>query len=40
VFFLGILSMQCKVRCDRPSDTRRSIGRCDRPIGYPWYFSV
>jgi len=27
MFFLGILSNQCKIRRNRPSDTRRSIGR-------------
>jgi len=27
VFVLGILSIQCKIRCDRPSNTRRSTGR-------------
>ena len=38
MFFLSILSLsiQCKIRCDRPSDTQRSIGRCDGPIGHPW----
>jgi len=40
MFFLGILSIQCKIRRDRPSDTRRSIGRCDRPIGHPWSISA
>jgi len=30
MLFLGILSIQCKIRCDRPSDTRRSIGRFQR----------
>jgi len=30
MFFLGILSIQCKVRRDQPSDTRRSIGRFQR----------
>jgi len=24
MFFLGILSIQCKIRCDRPTETRRS----------------
>jgi len=24
MFFLGILSIQCKIRRDRPTDTRRS----------------
>jgi len=27
VFFLGIMSIQCKIRCDRPTDTWRSTGR-------------
>jgi len=40
VFFLGILSIQCKIRRDWPSDTRRSTGRCDRPIGHPWSISA
>jgi len=26
MFFLGILSIQCKIRRDRPSDTRWSMG--------------
>jgi len=26
-FFIGILSIQCKIRRDRPTDTRRSTGR-------------
>jgi len=30
MFLLGILSIQCKIRCNRPSDTRRSIGRFQR----------
>jgi len=36
MFFLDIVdvSIQCKIRCDWPSDTRRSIGQCDRPIGH------
>jgi len=40
MFFLVILSIPCKIRFDRPSDTRRSIGRCDRPIGHPWSISA
>jgi len=36
--FLGILSIQCKMRHDRPSDTRRSIGWCNRPVGPPGLF--
>jgi len=36
MFILGILSIQCKIKRDRPNDTRQSIGRCDRPIGHPW----
>jgi len=38
--FLGILSIQCKIWRDRPSDTRQSIGLCDRPIGHPWSISA
>jgi len=30
MFFLGILSVQCKIRRDRPSDIRQSIGRFQR----------
>jgi len=26
MFFLGSLSIQCKIRCNRPSDTRWSTG--------------
>jgi len=40
MFFLGILSIQHKIRRDLPSDTRQSIGRCDRPIGHPWSISA
>jgi len=40
MFILGILSIQCKIRRDRPSDIGRSIGRCDQPIGHPWSISV
>jgi len=40
MFVLGILSIQCKIRCHRPSDTRQSIGRCDRPIDYSWSISA
>jgi len=30
MFFLGSLSIQCKIRCDPPSDSRRSTGGwCD-----------
>jgi len=27
MFFLGTLSIQCKIRCDRPSDTWWSTGQ-------------
>jgi len=27
MFFLGILSIQCKIRSDRPTETRRSTGQ-------------
>jgi len=37
MFFLGILSIQCKIRRDRPSDTRRSTCCCWPPLVY---FSV
>jgi len=43
MFFLDIFSTKCKIRCNRPSDTWWSIGRCDQPIEY-WpplvYFGV
>jgi len=32
VFFLGILSIQCKIRRDRPTDTWRST--CWPPLAY------
>jgi len=32
MFFLGILSIQCKIRCNRPSDTWRST--CWPPLVY------
>ena len=38
MFILGILSIQCKIRRDRPSDTRRSISRYDRPMATPSLF--
>jgi len=40
MFFLGSLSIQCKIRRNRPRDIRRSIGWCDRTIGYPWSIAV
>jgi len=40
MFFLGILSIQCKIRRDRPSDTRRSTSWCDWSVGHPWSISV
>jgi len=40
MFFLGSLSIQCKIRCDRPSDTRQSTGWCHQPVGHPWSISV
>jgi len=40
MFSLGSLSIQCKIRCNRPSDTRRSTGWCDQPVGHPWSTSV
>jgi len=38
--FLGSLSIQCKIRCNRPSDTGWSTGWCDQPVGHPWSISV
>jgi len=40
MFFLGILPTQCKIRRNQPSDTRRSVSRCDRRIGHPWSISA
>jgi len=40
MLFLGILSIQCKIIRDWPSDARRSIGRCDGPIGHLWSISA
>jgi len=40
MFFLGSLSIQCEIRCDRPSDTRQSTGWCHQPVGHPWSISV
>jgi len=40
MFLLGILSIQCKIRRDRPSDTRRSTRTCqyDWPVCHPGLF--
>jgi len=40
MFFLGSLSIQCKIRNNRSSDTRQSTGWCDQPVGHPWSISV
>jgi len=32
MFFLGSLSIQCKIGCNRPSDTRLSTSWCDQPV--------
>jgi len=41
MFFLGSLSIQCKIGCNKPSDTRRSTGWCNRPVSHHLvYFSV
>jgi len=42
MLFFGIVdvSNQCKIRHDWPSDTRRSIGQCDRPIIQPGSISA
>jgi len=40
MLFLGILSIQCKIRSDRSTDTRRSTSRYDRPVGHPWSISM
>jgi len=43
MLFLGSLSIQCRIRCNRPSDTRWSTGWCNQPATC-WpplvYFSV
>jgi len=36
VFFLGILAIQCKIRCDRPSDLGDRPVDCDRLAGRSW----
>jgi len=33
-----LLSIQCKIRRDRPSDTWRSTCQCDRPVCHPVLF--
>jgi len=38
MFLLGILSIQSKIRRDRPSDTRQSTCQCDRPVCHPGLF--
>jgi len=40
ILFLDSLSIQCKIRCNRPSDTLRSTGWWDQPAGHPWSCSV
>jgi len=35
---LGILSIQFKIRRDRPSDARESTCQCDRPVFHPCPF--
>jgi len=40
MFLLDSLSIQCKIRCNQPSDTGRSTGWCDQPVGHPWSISV
>jgi len=37
--FLGILSIQCKIRRDRPSDTQPSTSQCNWPVGHVWSIS-
>jgi len=36
VFVLGILEIQCKIRCDRPSDLGDRPVDCDRLVGHSW----
>jgi len=40
MFFLGSLSFQCKIRCNQPSDTRRSTAWYDQLVGHHWSISV
>jgi len=40
MFFLGILSIQCKIWCDRPSETRQSSCQYSRPATHPRFISV
>jgi len=47
MFFIGIFSIQCKLRRDRPTDTQQSTGRsrstCWSPLLFkigPWLCSV
>jgi len=39
MLFLGISSIQCKIRRDRPSDTWRSTSQCNRSVGHLWSIS-
>jgi len=32
MLFLSSLPIQCKIRCNRPSDTWRSTSWCNRPV--------
>jgi len=40
MFFLGSLSIQCKIRWNRTSDIWQSTGCCDQPVGHPWSISM
>jgi len=40
MFFLGSLSIQCKIRCNWPCDTWWSTSWYDQPVGQPWSISV
>jgi len=40
MLFLGSLSIQCKIRCNPRSDTRRSTDWCDQPVDHHWSISV
>jgi len=40
MFYLGSLSIQCRIRCNQSSDTLWWTGWCDQPVGQPWSISV
>jgi len=40
MLLLSNLSIQRKIRRNRPSDTQWPTGRCNQPVGHPWSTSV